>query len=398
MRNIKSPYHNPNSLGCFEYIDCPLCGSEKYNIVYCRKQYINDEIRDVEIANVICKDCGFMFMNPRLKKEVLKGHYFKNSSGSVYHESFGDSRYGRLIRERKKFIEHYCTNLESGNFLDIGCGQGEMLKSLDLDTWKKYGIEPSEVILHTHKKGENIFNTTIEEFESEILYDAISCMSSLEHFVEPQNVLKTVFCLLKNTGYLFIEVPDSMKPKAQIAEFFSFEHLSHFTKNTLNKMLNICGFCVVDYDLNVSVSNIRCVAKKTDNYEERWNKDDLVLVIENYKRQRQLTISKIMENIGHKLNQLRSRNGKIAIYGAGFHTHFLLDTFDLSGLVQCIIDSDPKKAFAKFRQWSVYPPACILNIDVDAILISSHDYEEEIFHSVTRLNKNNVMIIRCYEE
>jgi 2-polyprenyl-3-methyl-5-hydroxy-6-metoxy-1,4-benzoquinol methylase len=61
-------------------------------------------------------------------------------------------------------------------------------------------------------------------------YDAISCISSLEHYYNPNIVLNKFKNLLILDGILILEVPDTLNPKAQLAEFFSFEHLSHFTK------------------------------------------------------------------------------------------------------------------------------------------------------------------------
>jgi 2-polyprenyl-3-methyl-5-hydroxy-6-metoxy-1,4-benzoquinol methylase len=395
--------NQPPYLNDFEYIKCPLCGAKTYKQAYCRHHYVNDTLGKVKITNVICVKCGFMYMNPSFKDDVLKVHYRKNSSGDVYHESCSDSRHGKLNSERKRFIEHQLTNVTTGKFLDIACGQGEMLGILDLYSWKKCGLEPSIAPLRTPRNDINIFSTTIQDFSPEIEFEAISCISALEHFVDPIKCLRKINKLLKDKGYLFVEVPDSTKPEAQIAEFFSFEHLSHFTKRTLSLMLNKCGFYNVVNDSNVNVRNIRYIAQKYDRQNPKFlmharDKDELVPVIKNYKRERNLMISKIADNIECKLNQLHHQEKKIAIYGAGMHTRFLLDTFEISDIVQCLIDSDPKKTFTKFQQWSVCPPEQIPNLNVDAILISSHDYEEEIFQTIKKYNRNNVMIIRCYEE
>ena len=235
-----------------------------------------------------------MYMNPCFREEVLQAHYLKNSSGDVYHESFGDSRHGKLNGERKRFIEHHIANPTPGRFLDIGCGQGELLGALELDSWEKFGLEPSDAGLRT-SKDYVLIPETLQSYESQVVYDAISCISSLEHFSDPVACLNRINRILKLNGYLFVEVPDTTRAEAQIAEFFSFEHLSHFTKATLEKMLSICGFHVLGYDLNLSAPNIRCVAKKTDRVPEIWDKrnsngflqaedsDGLWPVIENYK-------------------------------------------------------------------------------------------------------------------
>lgn len=402
-KDIMLPMNQTTNQGDFEYIKCPLCGSKNHKEAYSRYHNV-DDMGHVKITNVICVKCGFMYMNPRFTENALRIHYCKMSSGDVYHETYSGSRHGKLNNERKDFIKQYLTNVTSGNYLDIGCGQGDLLRTLDLPSWKKYGLEPSAAPLRVSQDYIYI-PETIQNYKSKVVFDAISCISTLEHFIEPMKCLNKINKILKSNGYLFVEVPDTKKAEAQIAEFFSFEHLSHFTKLTLSHMLNRCGFHVLEYDLNLSVPDIRCVAQKVDKQKssrhvlaKAKDKDEFVSVIENYKRQRQLMISKIADNIEYKLNQLHHQDKKIAIYGAGMHTRFLLDTFELSDAVQCLIDSDPKKAFTKFQQWSIYPPEHIPNLNVDAILISSHDFEEEIFQTIKKYNKNNVMVIRCYEE
>ena len=146
------PVNQHQNQADIEYINCPLCGSKNCKEIYCRYHYVDDDIDHAKITNVICVRCGFMYMNPRFKEEVLKAHYCKSSSGDVYHESYSDSRHGKLNSERKSFIEQDLTNVTPGNYLDIGCGQGDLLKILELASWKLYGLEPSAAPLRTSQK------------------------------------------------------------------------------------------------------------------------------------------------------------------------------------------------------------------------------------------------------
>ncbi|MBW1613125.1 MAG: hypothetical protein JRJ57_03950 [Deltaproteobacteria bacterium] len=141
--------NQPHNQDDFEYIKCPLCGSKNYKEAYSRFHYVDDDMGHVKITNVICVKCGFMYMNPRFKEEALNIHYCKDSSGDVYHETYSDSRHGVLTTERKNFIGRYLTNVTPGNYLDIGCGQGDLLRNLDLASWKKYGLEPSAAPLRS---------------------------------------------------------------------------------------------------------------------------------------------------------------------------------------------------------------------------------------------------------
>ena len=163
----------------------------------------------------------------------------------VFHENKPNSRHGLLLKERISFINSFLISKTKGQFLDIGCGNGELLIKLDLPGWDLVGLEPGNGSDSVKTKSISIINDVIENLGNQKQYDAISLISSLEHVYDPQKVILIISKLLKKGGVLFIEVPDSKKPIAQIAEFYSFEHLSHFTDYTLEYLLHKNGFKVM---------------------------------------------------------------------------------------------------------------------------------------------------------
>ncbi|MEW5895429.1 MAG: class I SAM-dependent methyltransferase [Candidatus Omnitrophota bacterium] len=384
----------------YEDINCPLCGLRKEKEIYSAVQFINDDVKKAVVTDVICLNCGFMYMNPRFKESVFSEHYIKYSSGAVYHECHENSRHGKLSKERKAFIEHHLKEMFPGAYLDVGCGQGDLLRALNLVNWKKDGVEPLWSAREIGVSEFTVFPVTLERFVPREKYRAISCISVLEHLIEPRACLKKMGDLLDDEGILFIEIPDSLTPKAQIAEFFYFEHISHFTKRTLEIMLNQCGFAAIEFDANLSVPNLRCVARKEKRLVDAdysKNRDELEIPVASYKNEREVLIGGIRCRIEKKLEEIRKDGKKVAVYGAGAHTHLLLDIIDMADIVECVIDSDPAKAFTKFRDWLVVPPQEIPRIESKAILISSHDYQEEIAETIAKFNKNNIAVVRCYE-
>lgn len=382
------------------YIECPLCTSIKYQVVYSRKQYAGQVLGDFQTDLVMCDNCGFVYMNPRPTIESISLHYKSSSSGDTFHQNQNETRHGLLTSERKVFIETNLVGIDPGFFLDIGCGQGDLLKSLDIDNWKKFGLEPSPAVSSQKLSDITIINDYIENMTLyETKYDVISCISSLEHFYNPLEVMFNISKILKDEGLLFIEVPDSLDPTPQIAEFYSFEHLSHFTHFTLELLLSFYKIEIIRYDNNVSISNIRCVAKKTNKKIDVKAYDNRVFfkqVLVNYLIKRENIINSISDRILYKLELIKKKNGTIAIYGAGIHTYFLLNTFNIEMIVSCFIDSDPKKWGNPFRNRIIKSPLELPNIDVCALLISSHDYENEIFNTIKSYNKNNIPVIKCY--
>jgi len=93
-------------------------------------------------------------------------------------------------------------------------------------------------------------------------YDVVSCISALEHVWDMPLVLGRIAEMLRPGGLAFIEVPDSTRPIAQIAECYSFEPLSHFTRSTLLRALGQAGLEPVAWDGTVTIPNLRVCARR----------------------------------------------------------------------------------------------------------------------------------------
>jgi SAM-dependent methyltransferase len=380
-------------------VKCNICSSDSYENVYKTKHFINEEVGKIKITNVMCNDCGFVYTNPRLSKKYFINHYNDSSSGDVYHESGQNTRHGIVNRERKLYIEKYINLNANGDFLDVGCGQGDLLKTITAKGWNKYGLEPSNAAKRKKLKGIKIFDGFIDGYDFRgKLFDAISCISSLEHFYNPDKVLKIISKILSTNGLLFLEVPDSIQPEVQISDFYSFEHISHFTKYSLSLILKNNGFQVIGFDKNMSLRNIRCVAEKSEKVIINLKDDRISLkkAIVKYINDRAIAIDSISKKIIPDIEKINRKNGNLAVYGAGEHTKFLHEKFDFISNVFCYFDSDPQKWGNTFLGKKVYQPNKVDIMDISAILISSHDYEDEILNTINKYNSNNIPVIRCY--
>lgn len=85
---------------------------------------------------------------------------------------------------------------------------------------------------------------------------------------------------------------------------------------------------------------------------------------------------------------------KILIYGAGDHTIHLFEHFKIENYVTNYVDSDPKKWGKKFRGKKILKPSEIKNETLANIIISSHDYETEIFNTIN-INNPNQLGVSC---
>ena len=66
------------------------------------------------------------------------------------------------------------------------------------------------------------------------------------------------------------------------------------------------------------------------------------------------------------------------------HTRFLSDLLDLDDAVACVFDSDPGKIGGRFLDWPVHGPEALAALDLDAVVISTHAFEDEVFTAFDR--------------
>jgi ubiquinone/menaquinone biosynthesis C-methylase UbiE len=64
----------------------------------------------------------------------------------------------------------------------------------------------------------------------------------LEHIPHPKNTLNEVHRILKPGGVTCIIVPNIKNPNTETDDFPNPFHLSHFSEETLNRMMATCGF------------------------------------------------------------------------------------------------------------------------------------------------------------
>jgi 2-polyprenyl-3-methyl-5-hydroxy-6-metoxy-1,4-benzoquinol methylase len=385
------------------YVNCAVCGSGNWKTIYSSLQNVSFVTGEITIAVVMCADCGFIFNNPRPSPSLLAAHYKIDSSGDVFRRSDQNSRGGRLTKLRLDFTNRFIPANSGGALLDIGCGNGFFLQSLNLDAWEKNGIDLSPGC------GRNIQNHKIKLISGDILgyepdkkYDIITCFSSFEHFMSPDLVIIKIHNLLNPEGLLIIDVPDTSCPVPGLEEYFTLEHLSHFTKATLEMFLNRNKFEVVCFnEPTEEFKSLLCAAKINDSAAPRQDEHPcgtMWEIIENYKLENQKLKDTIRKRLDAHLSPIKRRNGKIAIYGAGFHNYFLFKLYEFTGMVLFFIDSDPLKWQKYFMGIKIISPEEIRELSVDAIVISSHHFENEIFETISLYNDNKIPVVKLYDE
>jgi ubiquinone/menaquinone biosynthesis C-methylase UbiE len=155
---------------------------------------------------------------------------------------------------RKFFIEKLLIHLKGNNVLELGVGDGAIIKYLPMS--KKVGIDINDKELAKAKAlgiavMKNDLNTPIP-IESKS-FDNIICVEVLEHIFKFQNVLNEAHRILKPGGTFAVGVPyhGTLKNIAiTLTEFdkhyVDTQHIKFFTPKRLKHALSEAGFEVVE--------------------------------------------------------------------------------------------------------------------------------------------------------
>ena len=236
----------------FEEVRCYNCGSAETSTNFTVNRF----------RHVRCKDCGMVYVNPRLREEITHDLYQEEPYTEFYRIKLIPSiDYRRNVLGARKYTELAAHFNRPGRVLDIGCGLGEVLSVFQEHGWDCTGIEfnPFAAGYAKEQFGLHVINKSIYDFDGADRYDLIMLWGVLEHFYDPNMVLRKIHSLLEENGRLLIEVPsaDSLlvryyertrRPVDRIIE--GDRHIMLFSLRALTEMLGRAGFSPVDIRAN----------------------------------------------------------------------------------------------------------------------------------------------------
>lgn len=391
-------------------IACPLCSGRESDPVHARDHETGSVLGRIRKVEVLCRVCGFMFTNPRPSPEDMRRYYAEASgaSGDVYHSLSPGSRLERLTAERVHFVSRLLAarpTASAGAVLDIGCSTGDLLAGLSLAGWRRSGIEPSPRA--AEKARSRGLDVAMGEIETSAIparaFDLVTCISVLEHVSDLKAALAKIAGALRPGGLAILEVPDSTRPEPQVAEFYSLEHLSHFTRGTLVYALREAGLTPIAFDDDIGIPNLRVAVVRLDDAGATQGGDpvddraELLAALDRYADARRALEQSLIERLSKRAAGWRERGTRVAVYGAGMHTRFLMDLVDLAPAIACVLDSDPGRVGGTFLDWRIHAPDEIPRLELDAILISSKAFEAEIHAAIApTAAARGIEVVRCY--
>lgn len=208
---------------------------------------------------------GYWRVDPLPSEQLLAEHYgseyYQNPHGTYNLEYTKDEL--RNIELKNKIIIELIGPIDSSHsVLDVGCGEGFLLKTLSEKFGSKVlGLDYSDFGIKKHNlevlkyfvKGD-IYHSITNLVLNQQKYDFVILKNVLEHVREPENLLQTLMKLLNSNSKLLITVPNDfsdlqkkLKEKGLIESDYWLappEHLNYFTKESLIATVKSVGYQV----------------------------------------------------------------------------------------------------------------------------------------------------------
>lgn len=357
---------------------CPICDSNNYKKIFELENFqfysdSNTDPKQFSIRENICFECFAIFLNP-----VYSDYGF-----NILFEQAGQS-YGVLeshIAEQIKWLTERKLLNNSSSILDVGCYDGEFLSKLP-NNISKYGVDIDKPAIEKARARFNgnsakFYHGAFENFDyTGNPPDTIIMFHVLEHVAHPKSVLKKLNQISKATTNLIIEVPVIQNGFTNdINGFFSIQHATHFSHNSLRNCLNLSGWEIIEECPMPDYNGFRinAIPKKDINSNNILitNKEDWAMHL-NYLSH----WHNILNNVEKKISKLN--NNKFIIWGGGAHTEFLFQTTSLfhnrKNSDFLIVDSDPLKQGTKWRGINILKPDVLSNFKSEEIgyIVSSY--------------------------
>ncbi len=336
---------------------CHVCGSPALNIIQkysLLKRVTSDSQPWSKNGKLgICSSCGCVqkITDKNWFEEIEKIYdaysIYELSDGKeqpVFEQQTGaaSSRSSKLIEKVLELIDFSKT----GNLLDVGCGNGALLKSFShaKPDWELFGTELSDKHLTEIEKipgVKKLYTCPLENIPEK--FNAITMLHLLEHIYNPVVFLKKAYNLLNDDGILIIELPNFIDNPFDL---LIADHATHFTLKSLNNLLAEAQFEVIFESTEFIFKESTVIARKTKsdyNIENSFGETNRIL---------QNRLDWLLK-IKNKSKEIADSN-KFGVFGTSIAGTWLWN--ELSEEIDFFVDEDVSRIGKKHQNCPIFHP------------------------------------------
>ena len=320
---------------------CHVCHSINTQVLYSsatgRSLTSSCQIMPFSTEVWLCNDCQHVMSK---EFEEAESYYSEQYNINLYHEDEDqlyeviDSQPVYRTEHQLKVMQQKLNFFSGQKILDYGCGKSAMAKKLlaiipDLD-FHFYDVSNAyKPYWEKMTKTENCaVYTTPESWQGR--FDLVTSFFSLEHIADLQTTLRHIYSLLRDSGILYVIVPDM---RSNIADFVVVDHVNHFTPYSLQVLMQRTGLDVVDIDDKLHRGAITLVAKKRPVQNLPVPDTENIEIISQ--------IADFWKSIGRHIQHAEMDiQYPVAIYGSGFYGAFIYSLLSQPEQVKCFLDNN----------------------------------------------------------
>jgi len=334
-----------------EINNCIICGKNSFETLLNSPKAMSSDMRilPLEINKEGCTYCGFVRST---SIDFLEGFY--QNDYSLNNENLDPIQiYNGQKFQRSEIIFDWIMDFLSKDtafmssyesVIEIGCGSGNLLERFK--SKKLFGIEPNKSSFEICSQKFPSKNIFFEELSENTKFDLIISVCVIEHTLNPLSFLEKCKNILADDGYIILILP--IQDLKSYDPFF-LDHLHHFSKNHIIKLLNSLNLHCVNSKLGYKCIEDQGVffIKKTgqlitNNLDKFYN--------ENFEYGKSL-----IEKTNTFLDKQSKSNKRIVAFGYGERSFFLQAYAHLDKHIEFYIDDIKKnntvvKSFNQFSE------------------------------------------------
>lgn len=240
---------------------CKVCSSNHYKKI--------GEIKNIwkEYKDVYqCDKCSLYFIDSPTDEEInslYKNEYHNNIKNKLFETAKSKMRYARSLSQFN-FIKQ-TIDLKNKDICEIGAFDGLLLSLFKKNNNNVFGYELNDdARVYAKKK----YDIDLKEnfLESKSKYDIIILSHVIEHFREPKEILIKIKSMLKENGFIYIEVPNSPMTNEcsynMLMRYLNTEHIVNFNMDNLIKFAESADLKIVrseynNYNISIDNENLR---------------------------------------------------------------------------------------------------------------------------------------------
>jgi SAM-dependent methyltransferase len=374
---------------------CPVCGSpRRWTFFEARSVPVHIGIQwptraeaqacprgDIVLAR--CESCAFTWnqaFDP--KRTEYEGHY-----ENALHYSGVFRNYAAALVDH--LVDRY--SLRGRDVIEIGCGDGEFLRQLcAAGSNRGTGFDPS-LEREVRSAAVHLVPRVYGPEDSGVNADLVCCRQVLGHIERPVEFLREIRRTLgARRSVLFFEVPDIDFALERLSGWdIIYEHCSYFGPASLDRTFREAGFEVLDLrrwygDIFIGIEARSPGATGSSGAPAP---DGARAGRREVARSFAASWSAKIAGLERRLAELSASGLRAVLWGAGARAVTFVSVVRGAESIEYVVDLNPRKHGLHLAGGGqeIVPPAALLEIRPDVVILTNSIYRDEIAASLTEM-------------